>query len=376
MTAATDQIPNHGKLSLTGQTLIEKSSQVENIWANRVKETISAAKKLPEPILMNTLPMYIANLAEALTPEFPRPQATGGCNVAKAHGSERFRMTEYNLNQLITEYDLLKDAIIQVLDEDDSLTKNELSVINSSIILAIKGAVTSFSEVQDDLRKTFIATLSHDIRNPIATIKMASGMLVEDFCQNEETLSLYSMILANAEKVDDLLVDILNSSLAANSSRISLHIEPCLINKIVDRSVNQFRLRTQAGILVKGPAVEGFWSVRDLERSLDNLISNAIKYGAKDHPILIEISEVHERLILSVHNAGKAIPKHEQDSIFLPFERSLSARKGPIEGWGLGLPFVQAVAEAHGGSVLVDSSDERGTTFTIDIPKDGTKFQT
>jgi len=376
MTFASDNLPDASKFSPTGRRLIEQSKEIEALWAQKVVATISAAKKLAEPILMNTFPTYIANLAEALSPDYPRGNATEECTIAEAHGSERFRMTEYSLNQLVTEYLLLKDVLISVLDRDDQLSKTEVNTINNSIFLSIRGSVTSYSSVQDDFKRRFIATLSHDIRNPIGTIKMASDLLLHEYPHNEETTELFSMISSNAQKADDLLTEVLDASLATTSSKIKLNITPCCVNDVVDRCMEQFRWRAKAGITFHGERIEGFWSPRDLERSLDNLLANAIKYGAKDKPITIKVAENHERLMLSVHNSGRSIPKSEQELIFLPFERSRSAREGIDEGWGLGLPFVQAVAEAHGGSVLVDSSTERGTTFTIDIPKDGKKFQT
>ncbi|WP_309895250.1 HAMP domain-containing sensor histidine kinase [Archangium sp.] len=76
-----------------------------------------------------------------------------------------------------------------------------------------------------------------------------------------------------------------------------------------------------------------------------------------------------------VHNHGSYIPPEEQETLFQVFRRSLQAERSNQRGWGLGLPLVRAVAEAHGGSIGVDSLPERGTTFTIDLPKDARPFQ-
>ena len=76
--------------------------------------------------------------------------------------------------------------------------------------------------------------------------------------------------------------------------------------------------------------------------------------------------------MLSVHNEGNAIPEEQHDRIF----EYLRREAGPLSasGWGIGLPFVKAVGESHGGSVSVDSSPELGTTFIIDIPVDCRPF--
>lgn len=89
-----------------------------------------------------------------------------------------------------------------------------------------------------------------------------------------------------------------------------------------------------------------------------------------DTPIEILTDEVHGRLLLSVHNEGPPIPLDDLECIFQMYKRAESAKSGSSEGRRIGLPYVRAVAESHGGSIGVDSSVERGTTFSIDIPTD------
>lgn len=76
--------------------------------------------------------------------------------------------------------------------------------------------------------------------------------------------------------------------------------------------------------------------------------------------------------MLSVHNEGNPVPEEERERIFKYLRRAAS----PLSaiGWGIGLPFVKAVVESHGGSVCVDSSAETGTTFIVDIPVDARPF--
>ena len=105
------------------------------------------------------------------------------------------------------------------------------------------------------------------------------------------------------------------------------------------------------------------------------MISNAIKYGAPDTPIRTEIDAQDERVILTVHNEGEPIPPEQVECIFQIFERAVAAKEANKKGWGIGLPYVRSVAESHGGSVGVDSSANRGTTFTINMPIDARPFQ-
>lgn len=77
------------------------------------------------------------------------------------------------------------------------------------------------------------------------------------------------------------------------------------------------------------------------------------------------------RPLLAVHNEGAPIPAEEMERLFHTFERIEDVK---VKGWGLGLPYVRNVAESHGGSVFVDSAEERGTTFTLSLPVDARPY--
>jgi len=108
---------------------------------------------------------------------------------------------------------------------------------------------------------------------------------------------------------------------------------------------------------------------------VENLTTNALKYGDHDYPITITVSETHGRGNVAVHNHGPVIPAEKRETLFRAFQRLTDAEMSGKTGWGLGLAQVRAVAEAHGGSIGVDSVPDRGTTFTIDIPLDARPYQ-
>ena len=119
-----------------------------------------------------------------------------------------------------------------------------------------------------------------------------------------------------------------------------------------------------------GNSVRGWWDRDAIKRAIENIVSNAVKYGRPDTPIRIRTDLVNERMLLSVHNEGEPIPPEQIEGIFQLFQRAAAAKEGDKDGWGIGLPYVRSVAESHGGSIAVDTVGERGTTFTIDIPQD------
>ena len=174
-----------------------------------------------------------------------------------------------------------------------------------------------------------------------------------------------------AENAAALIDNILDASVIRASRRIKLGIQHCHIYDIIQKA----RRGTQQKINVEGPNVVGYWCPRGLNRVLQNLIDNAIKYGDVAQPILIKTEEIHGALRLSVHNEGEPIPIEEQENIFQPFHRSQHAEGEDLKGWGFGLPIVRGIVEAHGGTIEVDSTRDLGTTISLTLPLDARPFQ-
>jgi signal transduction histidine kinase len=121
-------------------------------------------------------------------------------------------------------------------------------------------------------------------------------------------------------------------------------------------------------------AVRGMWSRDELGRALWNLGVNAVKYGRADAPVTIRLTQDGSSARLSVHNVGDPIPPEHRQHIFDAFAQQRAAPQAG-ESWGLGLPLVRACAEAHGGTVEVESASESGTTFTMTLPLDARPHQ-
>lgn len=113
--------------------------------------------------------------------------------------------------------------------------------------------------------------------------------------------------------------------------------------------------------------LRGLWDGARIAQALSNLLGNAVQHGAKHGPIAVTLRGDADEVVLSVHNKGRAIPKHCQQDIFEPFRRlDPDDAKANV---GLGLYIVQAISVAHSGTVDVESSSDEGTTFTIRLPR-------
>src|SRR5687767_14341333 len=99
------------------ERLLDRTDQIVRRFVARVRERIPAAAEQPTPILINTLPAFLEHLAQALSPTHPRPLATTGTTLASEHGSERVRLTGYRPDDIVREYQVLRDVLYEVLGD-------------------------------------------------------------------------------------------------------------------------------------------------------------------------------------------------------------------------------------------------------------------
>lgn len=363
------------QLPATSQRMLELRDAVLAEWEKRVRNALQEAKELRQPVFINTIPAFYDNLVEAIRPGCPRTNAVEGSQLAYEHGGERARLTNYDPETLILEYQIFRSALIDVLEQNGvTLSGEALKIINSSIDEAIREAVTAFSSVVTALREQFVAALTHDLRTPLGAASMAAE-LITFTTDPARVKELAQRVVFNLARMDKMLLGLLDTMIFQSGERLRLDLSHFdiaeLVGEVCESSIPAYTARCQ----LIGRPVHGWWDREAMKRALENLVSNALKYGAPEKNILIKIETSHGNLVLSVHNEGLPIPQEDQETVFQVFRRASNAKEGKKSGWGVGLPYVRAVAESHGGSIVIDSALERGTTFTVSIPIDARAFE-
>jgi signal transduction histidine kinase len=361
--------------STAANRLRASKERILSLWEERLRNTVAAAGREPSLILINTLPAVLDQLAEALSPEHPRKTATDGSTVGQEHGGERVRLTHFRLEDLITEYRILRQVLTEVLEESGSLSADERNTLNTSLDQMIMEACTGYALVQSSFRDQFFATVAHDLRNPLNAAQASAALILRD-PRADGVTSWAARIIDNISRADRMVRDLLDAMRVQTGARLTLEIKSCDLVEVVQQALDRFQ--TDAGkriVLVAPGAVRGHVAPDALGRAVENLISNALKYGAPSRPITVTLNETHGRGIVMVHNHGPVIPSEKRETLFRAFQRLTEAEISGKSGWGLGLAQVRAVAEAHGGSIGLDSLPDRGTTFIIDIPLDARPYQ-
>lgn len=212
-----------------------------------------------------------------------------------------------------------------------------------------------------------IGIAGHELRNPLTVILSAGDQLARAVAGDREKRAT-TRLLRNARRMDRLVRDLVDYAQAQADGR--LHVAP----REVD--FHELCVRVLASLsslhperpvtYQRGEGGRGAWDPDRLEEMLENLLVNALKYGAPDRPVYVGWYGDAAGLVLKVHNQGPAIPPSILPYVFDPFRRGED--HGASSSLGLGLYIVKQIAAAHGGSVEVRSDRESGTTFVVRLP--------
>ena len=215
-----------------------------------------------------------------------------------------------------------------------------------------------------------IGIVSHDLRNPLSTIGMASQLLAgEELSTSEQRL--VSKITRATDRASRLIADLLDFTQARLGRGLSVTLEAIDLHHAVAEAVEELRLAHPSRTLVHvtsggGPCAA---DASRLEQLVGNLVSNAVAYGIPDAPVTVTTTVDPTSFAISVHNAPALRYRRPMlTSIFRPMTRG-SAVGRATRSVGLGLFIVREIARRHGGDASVTSTAEAGTTFTATFPR-------
>lgn len=253
----------------------------------------------------------------------------------------------------------------QILDEE----KSELSSIVSSFNTL--GARLGDIEMQ---QKEFVSTLSHELKTPIASMKIITDSLLQARDTIDKSL-LYEFledINSESDRLKDIIDDLLFMA-TLEKKDVSLTLDTRPITKALEESLRILQpIAEQKGIKLHWDIQEKLFAEFDynkMKQVFINLISNAVKYTDEGGDVYAEISGSKDMIHIVIRDTGIGIAKESLPYIFDRFYRVDKARSRERGGTGLGLHIVQQIINLHDGKISVSSEPDVGTTFTIDIPR-------
>ena len=216
------------------------------------------------------------------------------------------------------------------------------------------------------LRENFVSALTHDLRTPLTAAKLNAHLLARNIKNPDKVQTLSQKIMDSMERADGMIQDLLDVNKISAGGKLPLTLKVCDVSSVTKKCVEELNhLNGDRFTLKSNEELKGCLDENAYRRVLENLASNALKYGDEKKDISICLVNIENGFELKVHNFGTAIPEQLQRKIFNPFERIHEEKKGAPKGWGIGLSLVEGIAHAHGGKASVSSNETEGTTFTV-----------
>jgi signal transduction histidine kinase len=224
------------------------------------------------------------------------------------------------------------------------------------------------------MQMDFVAAVSHELRTPLAVISSAAENIADGVVDSREQMTRYGRAIKSQARQLIQLVEQVLLFAATGERRNHHHVRPLTVDELVKSALDATSgLVQEAGFTAERQVEPGLPRVIGdlgaLSQCLQNLITNAVKYGgdARWIGILARRAESGE-IEVSVEDKGPGIAAADLERIFEPFYRSESVAAAQIHGTGLGLPLAKSIAEAMGGRLTVASQEGRGSCFTLHLP--------
>nr|WP_315051871.1 HAMP domain-containing sensor histidine kinase [uncultured Lachnoanaerobaculum sp.] len=227
-------------------------------------------------------------------------------------------------------------------------------------------------EAIDEMRKDFIANVSHELKTPIALIQGYAEGLNEGLCEDEESRKYYTeVILDESEKMNKMVKQLLTLSSLESGNSI-LHKENFNLTSLIESVLGSISILIgEKNVNIEFDSDKEIFLNADefkIEEVVTNYISNSIHHVSDSGEIKINVSDDGENITFSVYNTGNPIPEKDLNNIWEKFFKVDKAHSRAYGGSGIGLSIVKAIVEAHNGTVAVRNI-LGGVEFSFKIPK-------
>jgi len=258
-----------------------------------------------------------------------------------------------------------------------ALTTGVLLLLAASVAALIR--FTQRAQKLAELQMGFVAGVSHELRTPLAVIHTAGYNLQGKMAHNPAQVERYGVLIQKESgRLTDLVEQVLRFA-GAEAGRLIHEPEPLSVESVIDDTMESSKAVIDDSHCVIEKAIEPglpliLGDPMALKHALQNLLSNAAKYGTKGSNwigIFASRATDHGRTMVEIRVAdrGPGIPADEQEQIFDPFFRGQRAVQDQVHGTGLGLNLVKKIVEAHGGTIRVKSEPMKGAEFIVRIPE-------
>ena len=318
-----------------------------------------SARQGPTDVVTEHQPVIVVERTES----GPAPSTGPGQTQTTTAGLTRITPTAPSWQLILAHQSGSLEAAVAVARRRNLLVSSSiLGVLGASMALLLLATRRAQRLAQQQME--FVATVSHELRTPLAVIRSAAENLADGIVEDGPQVRKYGeLVRGEGRRLTDMVEQILEFSGIQSGERrlnaVAVPIGP-LVRDVVDASVS---LATAARIDLEQDLPDDLPPVLGdepaLRRVFQNLLANAIKYGAAGGWIRIDVRRQGNDVLVTVADRGIGIDPSEHERIFDPFYRAAAVVEAQIQGAGLGLSLVKRIVEAHGGAISVRSAPGR-----------------
>jgi signal transduction histidine kinase len=335
-------------------------------WEAEVRRVCSHAATLAPDELRDDIPHFLDRLAVWLATDSTDTRGAVARETTGRHALHRLQHG-VELRDLIHEFRLLRQVVLRHVMQDERARDGvrNLARFADAVDHAMTESVETYAKARDEARETMLAVLSHDLKSPLAAIRMSSSALLKSGRLYPAEASAVSRIARSTDRITRMISALLDLARSRFGGKMPVDVEWIDLGDVVQSAVEELQLvhpERDVALACEGD-VRGCWDHDRMAQLASNLVANAIRHGRD--PVRITVRDQGALVELCVTNRGGAIPKDAIPTLFEPYRRGAQANRA---GLGLGLFIVAEIVRAHGGTVGVESDDEQ-TTFVARLPK-------
>ncbi|MFC0676729.1 sensor histidine kinase [Lysobacter korlensis] len=305
-------------------------------------------------------------------------EASAARSAASIHGSLR-QSHEFSLIQVSAEFRALRSTVLRLwlpgVDDMSESTVREVVRFNESIDQALAESIVAYGDASTHARQLFLAVLGHDLRSPLANMALTGEMLAREGLSAQQLAQLAKTVQRSSRVMKGMVDDLLGYTRTQLGKGLSITQGRCDLAEALDAAIADAAATYPQTCyeleVTGGPA--GHYDATRLHQLFVNLLVNAAQHGARSRPVTVKATATPGCNRIRITNQGTAIPEAALKAIFKPLVQLAdddTSDTRPKTSLGLGLFIAREIAEGHGGRVSVESDEVRGTTFTVELPRD------
>ncbi len=283
------------------------------------------------------------------------------------------QMTKYELEQLKQTDKNYQSAVDEIRSLEKRKTTQYLGEGVTFFLLIVAGAVFVFRAIRRELRiseqqQNFMIAITHELKTPISVAKLNLETMQKRKLDEQQQQRLLQTTLEETNRMNALCNNMLLSSqmeaggypFTNEETNISELVGKCVADFVTRYPQQKIEATIAPDIFINGDRLL-------LQMLANNLIDNAIKYGPKELPVIVLLSEENGKIIFSVKDLGKGIAAGERDKIFNKFYRVGNVATKSAKGTGLGLHLTKKIAKQHNANISVTDNNPSGAIFTVTL---------